>query len=164
MDDLYTVYYSVSTFGSQSSAIGVATSATMESGSWTDRGNTGIASSSSKAYNAIDSNLIDVDGTYYMNFGSFWHDIYQAPMNSAATKVASSSYNIAYNATGSHSEEGSYMYKYGSYYYLFFSSGTCCGYDTSRPAAGEEYKIMVCRSTSPTGGFVSRHLDLSRER
>jgi arabinan endo-1,5-alpha-L-arabinosidase len=132
----------------------------MESGSWTDHGSTGIASSSSKAYNAIDGNLIDVDGTYYMNFGSFWHDIYQAPMNSAATKVASSSYNIAYNATGSHSEEGSYMYKYGSYYYLFFSSGTCCGYDTSMPAAGEEYKIMVCRSTSPTGGFVSEHLDL----
>jgi arabinan endo-1,5-alpha-L-arabinosidase len=133
----------------------------MESGSWTDHGSTGIASSSSKAYNAIDSNLIDVDGTYYMNFGSFWHDIYQAPMNSAATKVASSSYNIAYNATGSHSEEGSYMYKYGSYYYLFFSSGTCCGYDTSMPAAGEEYKIMVCRSTSPTGGFVSEDLNFS---
>ncbi|KAF3390293.1 putative arabinan endo-1,5-alpha-L-arabinosidase A [Penicillium rolfsii] len=154
VDGLYYVYYSVSTFGSQSSAIGLATSATMESGSWTDHGSTGIASSSSKAYNAIDSNLINVDGTYYMNFGSFWHDIYQAPMNDAATKVASSSYNIAYNATGSHSEEGSYMYKYGSYYYLFFSSGICCGYDTSRPAAGEEYKIMVCRSTSPTGGFV----------
>lgn len=128
----------------------------MNSGSWTDHGSTGIASSSSKSYNAIDGNLIDVGGTYYMNFGSFWHDIYQAPMSSDATKVASSSYNIAYNATGTHSEEGSYMYKYGSYYYLFFSSGICCGYDSSMPAAGEEYKIMVCRSTSPTGGFVSQ--------
>ncbi|KAJ5153539.1 CAZyme family GH43 [Penicillium canariense] len=156
VDNLYYVYYSVSTFGSQSSAIGLATSETMEagSGSWTDQGTTGISSSSSKAYNAIDGNLIDVDGTYYMNFGSFWHDLYQAPMNSAATKVSSSSYNIAYNSSGSHAEEGTYMYKYGNYYYLFFSSGICCGYDTSRPATGEEYKIMVCRSTSPTGGFV----------
>jgi arabinan endo-1,5-alpha-L-arabinosidase len=134
----------------------------MEYGSWTDHGSTGIASSSSKAYNAIDGNLIEVDGTYYMNFGSFWHDIYQAPMNSAATKVASSSYNIAYNATGTHAEEGAYMYKYGSYYYLFFSSGICCGYDSSKPAAGEEYKIMVCRSTSPTSGFVSGDMNLSR--
>ncbi|CEJ57518.1 Putative Arabinan endo-1,5-alpha-L-arabinosidase [Penicillium brasilianum] len=154
VDDLYYVYYSVSTFGSQSSAIGLATSATMEYGSWTDHGSTGIASSSSKAYNAIDGNLIEVDGIYYMNFGSFWHDIYQVPMNSAATKATSSSYNIAYNATGTHAEEGAYMYKYGSYYYLFFSSGICCGYDSSKPAAGEEYKIMVCRSTSPTSGFV----------
>ncbi|KAJ5692775.1 CAZyme family GH43 [Penicillium macrosclerotiorum] len=156
VDDLYYLYYSVSTFGSQSSAIGLATSETMALNSWTDHGSTGIASTSAKPYNAIDGNLIDVDGTYYMNFGSFWHDIYQAPMNSAATKVSSSSYNLAYNSTGSHAEEGSFMYKYGSYYYLFFSSGICCGYDSSMPASGEEYKIRVCRSTSPTSGFVDK--------
>jgi arabinan endo-1,5-alpha-L-arabinosidase len=126
----------------------------MEPGSWTDRGATGITSSSSKAYNAIDGNLFNDGGTYYMNFGSFWHDIYQAPMNSAATKVASSSYNLAYDPAGTHAVEGAYMYKYGSYYYLFYSAGICCGYDTSRPASGAEYKIKVCRSTSPTGGFV----------
>lgn len=33
----YYCYYAVSTFGSQNSAIGVATSATMEVGSWTDQ-------------------------------------------------------------------------------------------------------------------------------
>lgn len=127
----------------------------MDLNSWTDKGTTGIASSSSKAYNAIDPNLINVDGTYYMNFGSFWHDLYQAPMNSAATKVAASSYNIAYDSSGTHAQEGAYMYKYGSYYYLFYSSGICCGYDTSMPASGAEYKIKVCRSTSATGNFVS---------
>jgi arabinan endo-1,5-alpha-L-arabinosidase len=154
VNGLYHVYYTVSTFGSQNSAIGLATSPTMEPGSWTDRGATGITSSSSKAYNAIDGNLFNDGGTYYMNFGSFWHDIYQAPMNSAATKVASSSYNLAYDPAGTHAVEGAYMYKYGSYYYLFYSAGICCGYDTSRPASGAEYKIKVCRSTSPTGGFV----------
>ncbi|KAJ5861900.1 Glycoside hydrolase family 43 [Penicillium soppii] len=156
VNGLYHVYYSVSTFGSQNSAIGLATSATMESGSWTDLGSTGIASSSSKAYNAIDGNLFNDGGNYYMNFGSFWHDIYQAPMNSAAKKVASSSYNIAYDSSGTHAVEGSYMYKYGSYYYLFYSAGICCGYDTSRPASGAEYKIKVCRSTSATSGFVDK--------
>jgi arabinan endo-1,5-alpha-L-arabinosidase len=126
----------------------------MEFGSWTDRGRTGIASSSASAYNAIDGNLFRADGTYYMNFGSFWHDIYQAPMRSDATKVASSSHNLAYDPSGTHAVEGPYMYQYGSYYYLFFSAGICCGYDTSRPASGAEYKIKVCRSTSPTSGFV----------
>ncbi|KAJ5653841.1 hypothetical protein N7490_000844 [Penicillium lividum] len=156
VDDLYYVYYAVSTFGSQDSAIGLATSSTMDLDSWTDHGSIGVASSSSKSYNAIDPNLIDVDGTYYLSFGSFWDDIYQVKMNSAATKSSGSSYNIAYNSSGTHAEEGSYMYKYGSYYYLFYSAGICCGYDTSLPAAGSEYMIKVCRSTSPTSGFVDK--------
>lgn len=36
----YYLYYSVSTFGSQASAIGYATSDTMEYGSWVDHGST----------------------------------------------------------------------------------------------------------------------------
>lgn len=126
----------------------------MEAGSWTDHGSTGISSSSPKEYNAIDANLFNDDGSYYMNFGSFWRDIYQAPMNSAATKVASLYHNVAYDPSGTHAVEGSYMYKHGMYYYLFYSAGICCGFDKSRPAPGKEYKIKVCRSTSPTSGFV----------
>ncbi|KAI0123368.1 glycoside hydrolase, family 43 [Xylariales sp. AK1849] len=150
----YIMYYAVSTFGSQSSAIGYATSTTMEYGSWTDHGATGISSTSAKNYNAIDPNLIAVGSSYYLNFGSFWGDIYQAPLNSAATGAASSSYQIAYQPSGSHAVEGAYMYYHSGYYYLFWSEGICCGYDTSLPATGAEYKIRVCRSTSATGGFV----------
>jgi hypothetical protein len=68
----YYLYYAVSTFGSQDSAIGLATSSTLEPGSWTDHGATGVASSSSKPYNAIDPNLIPVGSNYYLNLGSFW--------------------------------------------------------------------------------------------
>jgi len=151
------MYYAVSTFGSQNSAIGLATSATMEVGSWTDHGATGIASSSSKLYNAIDPNLIDVSGTYYLNFGSFWDDIYQVEMASTAlTKGGSSAYNLAYNSSGTHAEEGSYMFYYSGYYYLLISSGICCSYDTSKPAPGNEYRIIMCRSTYATGGFVDK--------
>ncbi|RAK98083.1 arabinan endo-1,5-alpha-L-arabinosidase [Aspergillus ibericus CBS 121593] len=164
IEGTYYCFYAVSTFGSQSSAIGLATSTTMELNSWTDHGSIGVASSSGKLYNAIDPNLIKADGTFYMNFGSFYDDIYQVKMNSAGTKTAgSAAYNIAYNATSTHSEEGAYMYQYGNYYYLFFSSGACCGYDTDRPAAGEEYKIMVCRSTEATGNFVDKNGVACRE-
>lgn len=75
---LYYLYYSVSTFGVQNSAIGVATSSTMDVGSWTDRGSTGIRSTAGSAYNAIDANLVQTTtGAYYMSFGSFWGDIHQ---------------------------------------------------------------------------------------
>src|SRR5437879_3334158 len=115
----------------------------MDVGSWTDHGAAGVASDSTKAYNAIDPNLIAVGSSYYLNFGSFWHDIYQVQMASTPTKTAgSSSYNVAYNSSGTHAQEGSYMFYYSSYYYLFFSRGICCGYDTSRPATGAEYSIM----------------------
>lgn len=129
----------------------------MESGSWTDHGSAGISSTTGSAYNAIDPNFIDIDGTYYMNFGSFWNDIYQVEMSSDLTKKSSaSSYQISYTSSGSHAREGSFMIYKSSYYYLLWSEGICCGYDTSRPATGAEYKIMMCRSTSGTGGFVDK--------
>ncbi|KAI6080582.1 glycoside hydrolase family 43 protein [Hypoxylon rubiginosum] len=151
----YYLYYSVSTFGVQDSAIGVATSSSLDVGTWTDRGSTGIRSSSGKPYNAIDPNLINVNGAYLLTFGSFWKDLHQVAMKSTPTAVASgvSAYQVAYDPVTT-AEEGAFMFKNGNYYYLFYSKGKCCGYDASRPAAGEEYKIMVCRSTSATGGFV----------
>ncbi|PSR78132.1 glycosyl hydrolase [Coniella lustricola] len=157
----YYMYYAVSTFGTQSSAIGYATSTTLEVGSWTDHGSTGVASSSSKAYNAIDPSVyLAADGNYYMTFGSFWDDIYQVQMKNPPTAPAgSSSYNIAYNASTDHAEEASFVYLRGTtgYYYLFFSAGACCGYDTDKPAAGDEYSIRVCRSLSIAGPYVDEN-------
>ncbi|ORY70984.1 glycoside hydrolase, family 43 [Pseudomassariella vexata] len=152
----YIMYYSVSTFGSQNSAIGYATSTTMEYGSWVDHGATGVTSTSSKNYNAIDANVIASGSSYYMNFGSFWGGIFQAPLNSAATKAASASYQLIYQPAGSHATEGSFMYYRSGYYYMFWSEGICCGYDTSKPATGAEYKIRVCRSTAVSGPFVDQ--------
>lgn len=99
----------------------------MEYGSWTDLGATGIASSSGSAYNAIDSNIILSGSNYYATFGSFWGDIYQVAMTNPPTKTSGTSYQVAYNSSGSHAIEGSFTYYRSPYYYLFFSSGTCCG-------------------------------------
>lgn len=156
--DLYHLYYSVSTFGSQNSAIGLATSSTMDAGSWTDKGAIGVSSTSAKPYNAIDPNLLQVGTSYVLSFGSFWGDIYQVAMNSAATKTAgTAAYQIEYSPSGTHPCEGSFIFYNAGYYYLTWSQGICCGYDTSKPAAGAEYKIMVCKSSSPTGGFVDQN-------
>jgi len=173
--DTYYLYYSVSTFGSQESAIGIATSTTMEVGTWTDYGSTGVSSRAGRAYNAIDGNVVLAgDGSYYMSFGSFWGDIYnvglpwnhhfarqffdgatlQVPMRNPPLTVSGSSTRVAYNSTGSHAIEGAFIWYRSPYYYLFFSAGICCGYDNSRPAQGMEYRINVCRSTSVNSGYV----------
>ena len=133
----------------------------MDSGSWTDHGSLGIPQSSD--YNLIDPNLlIAPDGSYHLSFGSFWNDIYQIPMlDPSEISNDTAPYNIAYNATNTlHSVEGSFQFWWPTdgtdYYYLFFSSGACCNTPPDLPPPGEEYKIMVCRSTSPTGGFVDK--------
>ncbi|KAF2728650.1 putative arabinan endo-1,5-alpha-L-arabinosidase A [Polyplosphaeria fusca] len=154
----YYLYYSVSTFGSQDSAIGVATSTSMDPGSWTDGGSTGIQSSAGKAYNAIDGNLV-FDGTrYVMSFGSFWHGLYSVGMGNPPVRVGEggASANVGYVPSGEHAQEAAFVYGEGGWWYLFFSVGKCCGYDSGRPAKGAEYRIMVCRSREVGAGYVDQ--------
>lgn len=156
-DGTYYLYYSVSAFGTQTSAIGVATSSSLEYGSWTDQGATGVSSSSGDNYNAIDANVFVENGESYMNFGSFWADIFQVKMSDMTSGSTGSATNIALNTTSStQAVEGSFLYQDSGYYYLFFSAGQCCGYDTSKPAAGDEYQIRVCRSDSVTGPYEDK--------
>lgn len=48
-------------------------------------------------------------------------------MNNPPLTVSGSAAQVAYNASGAHSLEGANVYYRSPYYYLFFSSGTCCG-------------------------------------
>lgn len=75
-------------------------------------------------------------------------------MNNPPSSVAASATQIAYNATGSHAMEGPFVYYRSPYYYLFFSAGICCGYQTTKPAPGEEYSIRVCRSPNVNGPYT----------
>ncbi len=153
MGSYYYVYYSVSTFGVQNSAIGVARSSSMDVGTWTDLGSTGVASSTGMSYNAIDGNLVNDNGNYFLTFGSFWNGLQRVRMT--PTQKNGDVYQVAFDPNDT-AMEGPYVFKYGDYYYLFFSKGQCCGYDTSKPAAGKEYRIMVCRSASAVGPFVDK--------
>lgn len=71
----------------------------MEPGSWTDQGAVGVSSNPTKNYNAIDANVFQANGNYYLNFGSFWDGIYQVQLNSAATKASGTAYNVEYNSS-----------------------------------------------------------------
>jgi arabinan endo-1,5-alpha-L-arabinosidase len=154
--NLYICYYAVSSLGTQNGVIGIATSPSMADKTWTGHGSTGLESKDGDPYNAIDANLLVDGGTNRITFGSFWQNIHQTTFSADGLKWSGQRpVQLAYNDTGAHSLEGPFVYKTGGHYYLFFSSGQCCGYDKSRPKPGEEYKIMVCRSERVDGGYVS---------
>ncbi|CAI5742729.1 unnamed protein product [Peronospora destructor] len=156
--NMYYLYYAVSSFGSQNSAIGLAQSKTLDNGTWIDAGSVGVTSDSSKTYNAIDPNLFRDNDQYYLNFGSFWQGIHQIQFLSDPTKPAVKAVpqQLAFTSTGE-VREGAYEFAHNRYYYLFFSQGVCCVLDQKRPAMGKEYRILVCRSKSPTSGFIDKN-------
>lgn len=158
-DGQYILYYSVSTLGSQDSVVGYATSTTMEAGTWVDHGSTGVESSSSSPYNAIDPTMIEVDGSYFLSFGSYWDNIFIVPFNSNAETVSdlADATNVIYQPAGSHEVEASYPYYYDGYFYEFWSEGQANDYDTSLPAAGGEYKVRACRSTALEGPYEDQN-------
>ncbi|KAJ5979919.1 hypothetical protein N7481_007217 [Penicillium waksmanii] len=153
-DDTYYMYYVVSKLGTQTSEIGVATSKTMDPGSWTDHGVIGLPPNS--AYNRIDPNWITIDGKQYLQFGSYWEDLFQVELESPLQVSSESPHQLAYNASLNHREEASTMFQHGDYYYLLFSGGIAGSYTADYPAPGEEYRIHMCRSTSGTGDFVDK--------
>jgi arabinan endo-1,5-alpha-L-arabinosidase len=79
-DGTYYLYYSVSAFGRNNSAIGVATSPTLDPGApdfgWTDHGVVVQSVPGRDMWNAIDGHAIhDEDGTPWLSFGSHWGGI-----------------------------------------------------------------------------------------
>lgn len=160
--DTYYDYYAVSQFGSQISSIGLATSKTLLPGSWTDHGAV-FSSSPSASYplnvtNAIDANLFVDPKTKvpYINYGSFWSDIYQFQLNSDLKSIKQdTAVQLSFDPTPPQAEEGSYLSYNNGWYYLWFSHGICCGYNVSAlPTPGTEYSIRVGRSKSPSGPFI----------
>jgi|HubBroStandDraft_4_1064222.scaffolds.fasta_scaffold40643_2 arabinan endo-1,5-alpha-L-arabinosidase len=156
----YHVYYAVSSFGSNVSAIGLVTNTTLDSTDpnyhWADQGII-LQSSSSDNFNAIDPNiLIDAGGAVRLNYGSFWTGIYQRQIDAATGEIRSGSttYHLAERGPGVANDpiEGSSVVYENGYYYLFVSWDYCC---ESNPAQSN-YKIVVGRGTSPNGPFFDQ--------
>jgi arabinan endo-1,5-alpha-L-arabinosidase len=146
----YYLYYAASTFGSNHSAIFLATSPTGTAGSWTNQGLV-IESRTSDNFNAIDPNLaVDAQGRWWLSFGSFWSGIKQVQVDaSTGRRVDTTIRSLA--GRGGGAIEAPFLHRHGSYYYLTVSFDLCCR------GASSTYRIMVGRSTSPTGPFTDRN-------
>jgi len=142
------LYYSISTFGSQTSLIGLASAPSMASGNWRDEGLV-IRSNSSVDYNAIDPDLvIDASGNPWLAFGSWFGGIKLTRLNPSTMKPTGQIYAIANRSGGI--EAPTIVYRNG-YYYLFVSVGRCCD------GVNSTYRIMYGRSTSITGPYRDKN-------
>ncbi|MDG4762572.1 family 43 glycosylhydrolase [Solwaraspora sp. WMMD406] len=144
----YHLYYSASTFGSNRSAIFLATSTTGASGSWTNEGLV-IESRTSDNFNAIDPNLVvDDQSRWWLSFGSFWSGIKMIQIDPATgRRLGTALHSLANYGPGI---EAPVMVKRGAWYYLYVSFDRCC------QGADSTYRVMVGRSASTTGPFVDR--------
>lgn len=156
IDGVYYMYYAISSNSKSTSAIGVASSMTMDAGTWEDHGSVGVGSDNTSDYNAIDANFIRIDGKPYLNFGSYFSGIQQVELLDPLSRWNSSHpHQIAFNSTGVNQEEGAFLYQHGDHYFLLFSSGINTYPGGNKIASGDEYRIVVCRSDNGTEGFVS---------
>jgi arabinan endo-1,5-alpha-L-arabinosidase len=145
----YVMYYSASTFGSNRSAIFLATSTTGASGSWTNQGLV-IESRTSDDFNAIDPNLvIDDQGRWWLSFGSFWSGIKLIQLDPATGKRLGTTMHAIAGRNGG-AIEAPTIHRHGGHYYLLVSFDLCC------QGASSTYRVMVGRSTSITGPYVDR--------
>ncbi|MGH7942826.1 MAG: arabinan endo-1,5-alpha-L-arabinosidase [Limisphaerales bacterium] len=153
VDGKFLLYYAVSTWGKQVSAIGLATSPTLDPTAsnyhWTDRGLV-IASTNGSDYNTIDpSVMLDRDGKLWLAFGSYWRGIYitQLDRRTGLRAQDQAVYPVAWN----YSIEASCLTRHYRYYYLFVDWGQCC------EGTNSTYEVRVGRATRVTGPYLDRN-------
>ncbi|KAL4879644.1 glycosyl hydrolase [Aspergillus karnatakaensis] len=172
-NDKFYCFYSVSASGTRDSSIGLASSESIEPGTWTDHGaviNSGNGSLANiypyNVSNAIDPAFFEdpKSGQPYLLYGSYWHGIFQIPLNDNLTVEnprhpgATHLVDLPDVNAERRLNEGSYMSYRAPWYYSWFSYGQCCQFSTMGfPEEGEEYSIRIGRSKNVTGPFLDRN-------
>lgn len=152
----YWCYYTVSSFGSNNSAIGLAVTSTLDVNSpeygWDEKGMV-FRSARGNNYNAIDADVIeDKEGTLWMVFGSFWDGIKMIELDKT-TGMQSSSNKTVYSlaSRGGSGIEGPSVIEHNDEYFLFTAWDKCCD------GTNSTYRSMVGKSASMTGTFRDRN-------
>ena len=172
--DEWWLFYSCSSFGKNTSAIGLAVNKTLDRKSpdykWEDKGVVVRSKKDSTNWNAIDPNLIiDKEGRKWLTWGSFWDGIQLAPLQEdgrggwkadspktvarrrpAEAPVTAEDLELADEApdAGTNAIEAPFIIYKDGYYYLFVSWDYCCKGPRST------YKTVVGRSKDVAGPYL----------
>ncbi|MBA4001291.1 MAG: arabinan endo-1,5-alpha-L-arabinosidase [Brevundimonas sp.] len=149
------LYYSVSTFGSNHSVIGLVSSPTLNPSdpayAWRDDGQV-IASTRQDDFNAIDSNVVrDLNGDWWISWGSFWTGLKIARMDPGTGKPSDDRVHaIARRPEHPGAVEAPFIITHHGWHYLFASFDLCCrGLESS-------YTLVVGRSRDVLGPYLDR--------
>ncbi len=154
-DGRYHLYYSLSTFGKNRSAIGLATTPTLNRADsdfgWRDEG-VAVRSSPDDDFNAIDPNhAVDAEGRPWLVFGSFWGGLQLVPLDPATGKpVAGAAPRTIARRPSPDAIEAPFIIRRSGFFYLFASFDFCCrGSDST-------YYTVVGRSPEIAGPYIDR--------
>ena len=173
--------YSCSSFGVNTSGIGLMSNTTLDPKSpdyrWQDLGAVVCSKTDRDNWNAIDPNMvIDDNDCPWVVWGSFWDGIQIAKVNTtedepvmmrsgivssprtiarrfAPGNVAHAEQNPTSQYAGKNAIEAPFIMKHDGYYYLFVSWDYCCR------GAKSNYRVVVGRSTQVDGPYVD-HLGI----
>lgn len=154
------LYYSVSTFGKNRSAIGFATNETLDPSKpnykWEDQGPC-FQSYAADNYNAIDPNIVlDDHKQPWLSFGSFWSGIQIIKLDPNTGKPADPSAKPLRIAGRPHEPgqpgaiEAPFIFRHGRDYYLFASFDFCCR------GVSSTYNVRVGRARQVEGPYLDR--------
>ncbi len=160
------LFYSCSAFGKNTSAIGHATSPTLNPEApdygWTDRGMIVQSVPGRDMWNAIDPNIIiDADSIPWMTFGSFWNGIKLVRLKADLSALHEPqewhticrrprTFTVPDAQAGDAALEAPFIIRRGDYYYLLVSYDYCCR------GAQSDYKVVVGRAKNVRGPYIDR--------
>lgn len=159
--------YSCSTFGLNTSAIGLMSSRSLADPLWADEGCIVASKAQRDNWNAIDPCfVIDDDDQPWLVWGSFWDGIQLARLDTTmhlaagerprtiARRYALGFEGATPNPTskyaGTNAIEAPFIMKHDGWYYLFVSWDYCC------MGAQSTYRVAVGRSRQVTGPYLDR--------
>jgi arabinan endo-1,5-alpha-L-arabinosidase len=156
----YLLYYSVSTFGSNRSAIGLATNETLDPEApnyrWRDEGVV-VESTRESDFNSIDPNhAIDREGRHWLSLGSFWSGIKLFELDAVTGKLlkpGARPYSLASRPVPQGAPaalEAPFIVVRPDHYYLFVSYDYCC------KGVNSTYYMIVGRSKKITGPYQGK--------
>lgn len=157
--------YACSTFGKNTSAIGLMSSPSLDRAHWTDHGCVVASKKGRDNWNAIDPNIIiDDSDRPWLTFGSFWDGIQLVPLDESlhipegkspvtiarryAPGASGQSANPTSKDAGTNAIEAPFVYYRDGWYYLFVSWDYCCR------GAQSNYRVAYGRSRSVEGPYL----------
>ncbi len=149
----FLLYYSVSSWGSQKSAIGMVTNRTLDPSDprfhWSDCGPV-IQSTPGDDFNAIDPSVMrNSNGNLWLAFGSFWSGIKLVQLDPETGRRLHA--NAPPSALAWKEQiEAPCLYEHAGRFYLFVNWGLCCR------GTNSTYNIRVARSDTITGPYVDK--------